>query len=48
MAGVANEISKTDYNTEDYKLLYESLIYVCEYEERLYSRLDETERYNLE
>lgn len=48
MAGVAKEISCTDYDTEDYKLFYESLIYVCEYEERLFIRLDETERYNLE
>lgn len=48
MAGVAGQLSKTDYDTEDYRLFHESLIYVCDYEERLFSRLTENERDELE
>jgi hypothetical protein len=36
MVGVAAEKSTVDYNTEDFKLFHQSLIYVCDYEERLY------------
>ena len=36
MAGAAGLQSKVDYDTEEFKLFYESLLYVCDYEERLF------------
>lgn len=48
MAGVARELAQTNYDTEDISLFHESLIYVCDYEERLFSKMSPDERFNLE
>lgn len=48
MAGAACQQSKGNYDTEEYKLFYESLLYVCDYEERLFKKLDESARDRLE
>jgi hypothetical protein len=47
MSGVAKELSKTNYDTEEYKLFHESLVYVCDYEERLFQNMSEDSRFNL-
>lgn len=48
MSGVARQQSKQNYKTENYRLFHESLIYVCEYEDRIYNRLDENEQIELD
>ena len=47
MSGVARELSKTNYDTEDFKLFYESLVYVCDYEERLFQNMSEESQFNI-
>lgn len=41
-------MSKINYKNEDYKLFYESLLYVCEFEHKIYSKLNDVQRYNLD
>ena len=48
MAGVAKHTAKQDYTTENFRLFHSSLLYVCDYEERIYNRLDENEQYGLD
>lgn len=43
MAGVADQFAKQNYKTENFRLFHESLIYVCDYEQRVYIRLEESE-----
>jgi len=37
VAGVANSLAKHNYETADFKLFYESLLYLLELEEQKYS-----------
>jgi len=47
MSGVASNQSKTDYNTYEFKVLFESMLLLVEYEQILYQNLDENTRDNL-
>ena len=48
MAGVAQQLAKTDYDTDDFKKFHEGLVYVCDYEERIYQNLSPEKQYSLE
>lgn len=48
MAGVARNQARTDYSTDEFKLFWESLLYICDYEERMFAALDEILRDQLE
>jgi hypothetical protein len=41
-------LAKETYKTENFRLFQESLIYVCDFEERVYKRLDDFEQMNLD
>ena len=41
-------MAKENYKTENFRLFQESLIYVCDFEERVYKRLDDFEQMNLD
>jgi hypothetical protein len=43
MAGVADELAKESYRTDNFRRFHESLLYVCDYENRLFARLDDIE-----
>jgi len=47
-AGIAAELSQTNYNTDDWRLFHESLLYVVDYEDRLYKSLGADEKWNME
>jgi len=38
--GVAERLAQIDYNLEEWRRFYDSLIYVCDYEDRLFKSLD--------
>jgi hypothetical protein len=46
MAGVAQQLAKTDYDTDDFKKFHEGLVYVCDYEERIYQNLSPEKQYS--
>jgi hypothetical protein len=48
MAGAAGQLAKENYKTDTFRLFQESLIYVCDFEERVYNRLNELEQINLD
>lgn len=48
MAGAAGQLAKENYKTETFRLFQESLIYVCDFEERVYNRLNEMEQMSLD
>jgi hypothetical protein len=40
MTGVASHQSKTNYNTEEFKTLFDSLLHLVKYEQSLYQNLE--------
>ena len=47
MSGVAKKITTNNYDLTEYKMLYESIVYLVNYERQLYSRMTDEERANL-
>lgn len=44
---MARKVSRENYDTDDYKLFFDSLLYIVQYEEKIYSNLTETQRDDL-
>lgn len=47
MIGVASKLCKTDYNSEDWKVFFESILYLVEYESKAYDALEEGKQKSL-
>ena len=47
-AGIATQLSLQNYDTEDFRLFHESLLYVCEYEDRIFKSLTAEDKWSLE
>lgn len=45
---MAGQLAKTDYDDNIWYRFHESILYVCQYEERLYQEMKEQDRWMLE
>lgn len=49
MAGVGQQLARQNYNTDEYRLFMQSLIYLTELEDRMYNENDwGLDEYNIE
>jgi pimeloyl-ACP methyl ester carboxylesterase len=47
-AGIARELATNKYDSPEWRKFHESLVYICEYEDRLYKKLTPDQKFSLE